>query len=68
MLPSNCEILDICSSWISHYPPGIKFKRAVGMGMNKFELSKNKQLDEFVVKVRERGNGGWRSVRLCADG
>jgi len=52
VLPSNAEILDICSSWISHYPPGAKFKRAVGMGMNEFELKKNKQLDDYVVKVR----------------
>lgn len=56
VLPSNCEILDICSSWISHYPAGIKFKRAVGLGMNEFELKKNKQLDDYVVKVgKERG-------------
>jgi hypothetical protein len=45
-------VLDICSSWISHYPEGAKRKRTVGMGMNKAELAKNKQLDEYVVKVR----------------
>jgi hypothetical protein len=51
VLPSNAEVLDICSSWISHYPAGVKFKRAVGLGMNEFELSKNKQLSDYVVKV-----------------
>lgn len=50
--PPNAEVLDICSSWISHYPEGAKRKRTVGMGMNKAELAKNKQLDEYVVKVR----------------
>lgn len=50
-MPSNAEVLDICSSWISHYPAGVKFKCAVGLGMNEFELSKNKQLSDYVVKV-----------------
>ncbi|GAB5030758.1 methyltransferase type 11 [Nannochloropsis oceanica] len=48
--PPNAEVLDICSSWISHYPEGAKRKRTVGMGMNEAELAKNKQLDEYVVK------------------
>lgn len=30
--PPNAEILDICSSWVSHFPKGYKPKRAVGMG------------------------------------
>jgi hypothetical protein len=30
--PPNAEILDICSSWVSHFPKEYKPKRAVGMG------------------------------------
>lgn len=28
----------------------MKFKKAVGMGMNEYELSQNKQINEFVVR------------------
>jgi len=45
------DILDICSSWISHYPKDFteKMGRRSGLGMNEFELSKNKQLTDYVV-------------------
>jgi SAM-dependent methyltransferase len=49
-LAADSAILDICSSWISHYPKHFRFNRAVGLGMNQFELSKNPQLTEFVVQ------------------
>ena len=58
------DILDMCSSWISHYP-NMKIRRAgraltsddqkfswnfwAGLGMNKQELKENPQLTEFVV-------------------
>jgi len=40
------DILDLCSSWISHYPTDLedKFGLVVGIGMNEEELSKNEQL------------------------
>lgn len=40
------DILDLCSSWISHYPTDLqdKFGLVVGIGMNEAELSKNEQL------------------------
>jgi len=45
------DVLDICSSWVSHYPPDWKGgKSVVGLGMNEYELSQNKQLTSFVVK------------------
>jgi len=47
-LTAGSSILDICSSWVSHYPPNLKFGRAVGLGMNKNELKANTQLSEFV--------------------
>lgn len=46
------DILDICSSWTSHYP--VEFKdtmgRISGTGMNGFELRANQQLTDFKQK------------------
>lgn len=45
-------ILDICSSWVSHYPadfPG-SMKRISGTGMNALELAQNAQLEDFTPK------------------
>jgi len=49
-LKDGDSVLDICSSWVSHYPAEFKGKNVVGLGMNEYELSQNKQLDSFVVK------------------
>jgi SAM-dependent methyltransferase len=49
-LGEEAAILDICSSWISHYPEEMKAKRVAGTGMNKFELERNKRLTEFHVQ------------------
>lgn len=43
--PSNTPgvaLLDMCSSWISHYPAGYKQERIAGMGLNEEELKANK--------------------------
>lgn len=44
------DVLDICSSWVSHYPMDWKGGIVIGMGMNDYELSQNKQLSSYVVK------------------
>lgn len=44
------DVLDICSSWVSHYPRDWKAGKVVGLGMNEYELSQNSQLNEYVVK------------------
>lgn len=49
-LPSNSTVLDLMSSWLSHYPDDVVFQRVVGMGMNARELARNKQLDEWFVQ------------------
>lgn len=50
-LKDGQDVLDICSSWVSHYPEkGWKKGNVVGLGMNEYELSKNPALDSFVVK------------------
>lgn len=42
------DVLDVCSSWISHFarPP----RRLVAMGMNATELQANDMADEWIVK------------------
>ncbi|KAH1057077.1 hypothetical protein J1N35_035142 [Gossypium stocksii] len=44
------SILDMCSSWVSHFPKGYKQERVVGMGMNEEELKQNPVLTEYVVQ------------------
>jgi SAM-dependent methyltransferase len=44
------DILDLCSSWISHLPQDIEYGRVVGVGMNEKELEANKQLTDFIVQ------------------
>lgn len=45
------DVLDICSSWVSHYPKtSWKGGNVIGLGMNEYELSQNKQLSSFVVR------------------
>ena len=47
-LQPEADVLDICSSWISHLPPELPLGRVVGLGMNALELEANKRLTEFV--------------------
>jgi SAM-dependent methyltransferase len=42
------DVLDICSSWISHLPKELELGRVVGVGMNARELEANERLTEFV--------------------
>ena len=46
-LQSHHVILDLMSSWVSHLPSNIKYKKVIGHGMNESELSSNKRLDRF---------------------
>lgn len=48
-LPVNTDVLDLMSSWVSHYPEDVHYQRIVGLGMNARELARNKQLDEWLV-------------------
>ncbi|KAI5084693.1 hypothetical protein GOP47_0000862 [Adiantum capillus-veneris] len=51
--PSNSPgvaLLDMCSSWISHYPKGYKQERIAGLGLNEEELKKNPVLTEYAVQ------------------
>ncbi|CAI9111152.1 OLC1v1011305C1 [Oldenlandia corymbosa var. corymbosa] len=49
-LRPEMEILDLMSSWVSHLPPEVKYKKVVGHGLNAQELARNPKLDHFFVK------------------
>ena len=39
------DCLDLCSSWVSHYPDEIPYGRVHGVGLNELELQRNGLLD-----------------------
>tara|TARA_Y100001968_G_scaffold327816_1_gene373661 strand:- start:105 stop:755 length:651 start_codon:yes stop_codon:yes gene_type:complete len=47
---SHHVVLDLMSSWVSHLPPNIGYKKVIGHGMNQSELSSNKRLDKYWVQ------------------
>src|ERR687884_1202899 len=49
VLPANGVVLDLLSSWRSHWPEGFPKQRLVGLGLNAEEMADNPDLDEFVV-------------------
>ena len=48
-IPENSVVLDLMSSWRSHWPQGHTKARLVGLGLNAPEMQDNPDLDEFVV-------------------
>eukprot|EP00316_Scyphosphaera_apsteinii_P005633 CAMPEP_0119326048 /NCGR_PEP_ID=MMETSP1333-20130426/67323_1 /TAXON_ID=418940 /ORGANISM="Scyphosphaera apsteinii, Strain RCC1455" /LENGTH=258 /DNA_ID=CAMNT_0007334229 /DNA_START=117 /DNA_END=893 /DNA_ORIENTATION=- len=48
-IPPASTVLDICSSWVSHYPSDFPttMRRIAGTGMNALELQANNQLSDF---------------------
>ena len=48
-VPENSEILDLMSSWRSHWPEGHPKKRMAGLGLNRVEMQENPDLEEIVV-------------------
>ncbi|XP_063937816.1 uncharacterized protein LOC108193143 isoform X2 [Daucus carota subsp. sativus] len=51
--PSNTPgiaILDMCSSWVSHFPAGYKQERIAGMGLNDEELKRNPVSVDYLTK------------------
>ena len=49
-LRNDFIVLDLMSSWVSHLPNNVKYKRVIGHGMNSQELISNKRLDEYWVQ------------------
>jgi len=48
--PPGGEILDLMSSWVSHLPPEVEYRRVIGLGMNEAELRRNDRLDSYLVQ------------------
>ena len=48
-IPDGSDVLDICSSWVSHYPRSMpeRMKSIVGTGINAIELQCNDQLSSW---------------------
>ena len=48
-VPPGVEVLDLLSSWRSHWPAELTKRRLVGLGLNAEEMAENPDLDDFVV-------------------
>jgi len=46
----DSNVLDLMSSWISHLPTEIQYRRVVGLGLNAQELARNPRLDAWLVQ------------------
>jgi SAM-dependent methyltransferase len=49
LIPPNSEVLDLMSSWRSHWPQGHPKQRMVGLGLNAAEMRENPDLDDYTV-------------------
>jgi len=50
VMPAGGAILDVMSSWVSHLPPEVHFRRIVGLGIDAAALAENAFLDEWRVQ------------------
>lgn len=48
-LTAEDELLDLMSSWVSHLPEDLSYRKVTGLGMNQDELNANPRLDRAVV-------------------
>ncbi len=48
-IPPDYVVLDLMSSWRSHWPDDHPKKRMVGLGLNAPEMADNPDLDEYVI-------------------
>ena len=48
-IPPDSVVLDLMSSWRSHWPQGHAKTRLIGLGLNAPEMQDNPDLDEYVV-------------------
>ena len=49
LIPPDSEVLDLMSSWRSHWPQGHPKQRMVGLGLNAAEMRENPDLDDYVI-------------------
>src|ERR671911_1884118 len=50
LFPSGGEILALMSSWVSHLPPEVEYRRVIGLDMNEVDLRRNGRLDSYVIQ------------------
>jgi SAM-dependent methyltransferase len=71
--PPDGEILDLMSSWISHLPPEVAYRRVIGLGMNEVELRRNERLDSYVIQnlnsnpILPFGSGEFDGAGICVS-
>ena len=49
-IQNDSSVLDLMSSWDSYLPKNIKYKKVIGHGLNKEELSTNKAFDDYWIQ------------------
>ena len=70
---SGGAVLDLCSSWISHFPKAYGGARVAGLGMNEAELARNAALTEFTVRDLNAdprlpyGDGEFDAITNCVS-
>ena len=73
LFPAGGEILDLMSSWVSHLPPEVAYRRVVGLGMNEVELCRNERLDSYIVQNLNTnpglpfGEGEFDGIGICVS-
>ena len=55
--PPGGALLDLMSSWVSHLPHEVTYRRVVGLGMNADELRANSHLTQWLVQDLNRDPG-----------
>ncbi len=73
LFPAGGEILDLMSSWVSHLPPEVEYRRVIGLGMNEVELRRNERLDSYIVQnlnanpLLPLGSGEFDGAGICVS-
>ena len=49
LLATGDRVLDLMTSWKSHFPEGLKLDKVTGLGLNAVEMDANPRLDERLV-------------------
>lgn len=49
-IPDESIVLDLMSSWRTHWPRNKNKQKIIGIGLNPEEMSENPDLDEFIVQ------------------
>ena len=61
------------SSWVSHLPPEVGYRRVIGLGMNEVELRRNERLDSYIVQNLNTdprlpfGSGEFDGAGICVS-